>query len=460
MTNSIPDLSARLDAAIERHLNETLHDLRNLVAIPSVSAKGLHMEEAAAHVAGLLAPLGFTTQVLPTGGFPVVYAEAPGDSDRTILLYNHYDVQPEDPIELWTSPPFEATERDGRIYGRGSSDDKGQLISRIAALRAVREVVGGFPCHVKVMVEGEEEIGSPHVESFVQEHKDMLAADGCVWEFGGVNVEGSPEIHLGLRGLLYIEMRVRTLGLDAHSGSAHNLPNAAWRLIRALSTIKDENEHILIPGFYDGLQPPTQLAHQLLQELPSDEDSVRRTFAVKEFVGGHTGMAYKEAVYTPTANIAGIGAGWQGPGSKTIIPAVASAKMDFRLLPDQDPDAIFDHLRTHLDAHGFSDVELTKLGAERAGVTPPDDAFVQLTAQIATEVFGKQTIVNPMIGGTGPVWPFRHVLGVPVVTLGAGDHLSKAHAPDESISVELFELSTRQMARLLVAFAAGSSLAR
>jgi acetylornithine deacetylase/succinyl-diaminopimelate desuccinylase-like protein len=454
MTDSTPDLSAQLDAAVGRHLQQARRDLGDLIAIPSVSAKGLHMEEAADHVAGLLNPLGFTTQILPTGGFPVVYAEAPGESDRTILLYNHYDVQPEDPIELWTSPPFEATERDGRIYGRGSSDDKGQFISRIAALRAVREVLGQFPCRIKVMVEGEEEIGSPHVESFVQEHKDLLAADGCVWEFGGVNDEGVPEIHLGLRGLLYIEMRVRTLGLDAHSGSAHNLPNAAWRLIRALSTIKDENEHILIPGFYDGLQPPSPLDTQLLQELPSDEDSVRRTFAVQEFVGGHTGMGYKEAVYSPTANIAGIGAGWQGPGSKTVIPAVATAKMDFRLLPDQDPDAIFDHLRKHLDAHGFSDVELTKLGAERAGVTPADDPFVRLTAQIATEVFGKPTIINPMTGGTGPVWPFRHVLGVPVVTLGAGDHLSKAHAPDESISVDLFELSTRQMARLLVAFGA------
>jgi acetylornithine deacetylase/succinyl-diaminopimelate desuccinylase-like protein len=455
MTDSSPDLSARLDAAIRQRMDETLSDLRDLVAIPSVSAKGLHMQEAADHVAGLLHPLGFVTQVLPTGSFPVVYAEAPGDSDRTILLYNHYDVQPEDPIELWTSHPFEATERDGRIYGRGCSDDKGQLISRIAALRAVRDVVGRFPCRVKFMVEGEEEIGSPHVESFVHEHKDLLAADGCVWEFGGVNDQGTPEIHLGLRGLLYIEMRVRTLGLDAHSGSAHNLPNAAWRLIRALSTIKDENEHILIPGFYDELQPPSPREHQLLEELPSNEDSVRRTFAVKEFVGGHTGMAYKEAVYSPTANIAGIGAGWQGPGSKTVIPAVASAKMDFRLLPDQDPDLIFEQLRKHLDAHGFVDVELTKIGAERAGVTPPDDPFVQLTAQIATEVFGKQTIIDPMTGGTGPVWPFRHMLGVPVVTLGAGDHLSKAHAPDESIAVNLLELSTRQMARLLVAFAAG-----
>jgi len=415
------------------------------------------MTEMADIVGDALEKVHAQVQLVPTAGFPVVVGRCQGAGDNSLMIYNHYDVQPEDPAELWTSPPFEATERDGRIYGRGSSDDKGQLISRIAALRAVREVLGRFPCRVKVMVEGEEEIGSPHVESFIQEHKDLLAADGCVWEFGGVNDEGHPEVHLGLRGLLYIEMRVRTLALDAHSGGAHNLPNAAWRLLRALCTIKDENEHILIPGFYDGLQPITPLEHELFEQLPSDEDSVRRRFSVREFVGGHTGMAYKEAVYTPTANIAGIGAGWQGPGSKTVIPAVAMAKMDFRLLPDQDPDAIFDHLREHLDAHGFTDVELTKLGAERAGVTPPDDPFVQLTARIAAEVFGKPTIIDPMVGGTGPVWPFRQVLGTPVVTLGAGDAESKAHAPDESMSVNLLELATRQMARLLAAFGAAGS---
>jgi acetylornithine deacetylase/succinyl-diaminopimelate desuccinylase-like protein len=169
--------------------------------------------ESGRQAADLFTDMDFTTQVLPTGGLPVVYAQAPGESDRTILLYNHYDVQPEDPIELWTSAPFEATERGGRIYGRGSSDDKGQLVSRIAALRAVWEVLGHFPCRVKVMVEGEEEIGSPNVESFIQEHQELLAADGCVWEFGGVNDEGRPESSGSTWPAVY-RMRVQTLRLD------------------------------------------------------------------------------------------------------------------------------------------------------------------------------------------------------------------------------------------------------
>ncbi len=448
-----PEISAELKAAIRRRLPETLANLRDLVAIKSVSAKGQYMEEAASYVSELLAGSGLVSRLLPTGGYPVVFAEAPGEADRTMLLYNHYDVQPEDPVELWTSPPFEATERDGRIYGRGCSDDKGHVISRIAALRAVQDVLGKLPCRVKVMVEGEEEIGSPHVETFVEANKDLLAADGCVWEFGGVDHQGHPLIYLGLRGLLYIEMRVRTLSLDAHSGSAHNLPNAAWRLLRALATIKDEHEHILIPGFYNGLRQPGPQELRLLKDLPSDEESSMRTFGVREFVGGHTGMAYKEAVYSPTANIAGIGAGWQAPGTKTIIPAVAMAKMDFRLLPDQDPDAIYASLRQYLDARGFADVELEKLGAERSGVTPPDDPLVQLTATVAEQVYGKPAVIDPMSGGTGPVWPFRHFLGTPIVTVGAGDDLSKNHAPDESISIELLELATQQMAQLLVAFA-------
>jgi len=259
---------AALDRYIDDHLDESLADLTRLTAIPSVSSKGEHMDEAARYVAELLEGAGFTTQILPTEGFPVVYGYSGTDSDeqarRTLLCYNHYDVQPEEPLDLWESPPFAAEVRDGRIYGRGISDDKGQVISRIAAMRAVRAVTGGYPARVKFAVEGEEEIGSPHLEPFVEHHADLLKADACVWEFGGVDDKGRPTIYLGLRGLLYVEYRVRTMSRDAHSGSAHNLPNAAWRLLRALATIKDENERILIPGFYDAAKAPGEVETRLL----------------------------------------------------------------------------------------------------------------------------------------------------------------------------------------------------
>ncbi len=452
---------AELDRYIDEHLSETLEDLKRLARIPSVSSKGETMEPAAALVGELLRGCGFSVQVMPTAGFPVVYADsgAAGQSGqhagRTLMCYNHYDVQPPEPLDLWTSPPFEPTERDGRLYARGISDDKGQLISRIAAIRAVQAVTGGLPERVKFLVEGEEEIGSVHLEPFVEEHRDLLKCDACVWEFGGVDAQGRPVQTLGLRGLLYVEYRVRTMSRDAHSGGAHNMPNAAWRLLRALATIKDEDERILIPGFYDDMQAPSATERRLLEEMPSEEEFTRQHYGIKQFVGGHTGLEYKTAVYKPTANIAGIGAGWQGQGSKTVTPAYAMAKMDFRLLPEQDPKDLFAKLRKHLDDRGFGDVELVMLGGERGATTPVDDPFVQLVIRIEGEVYGKPVVVNPISGGSGPVWAFRHFLEIPIVTMGCGDPQSNAHSPNESISIEGFRLVTREMARLLLAYGSG-----
>jgi acetylornithine deacetylase/succinyl-diaminopimelate desuccinylase-like protein len=451
-----------VDRYIAEHMDESLADLERLVRIPSVSAKGEGITEAAECVAGLLRDAGFTAQVMATAGHPVVYADsattsAPADPQgRTVICYNHYDVQPAEPLDLWVTPPFEPARRDSRLYARGVSDDKGQLVSRIAAMRAVRAISGGrLPVRVKFLVEGEEEISSPSLEPFVEAQRDLLAADACVWEFGGVDYEGRPELVLGLRGICYVEFRVRTLSRDAHSGEAHNLPNAAWRLIWALNSIKGPDERIRIPGFYDSAAPPTESDLRLLQAMPSNEQHTRDQYAVREFVGGHTDDSYKRAVYNPTANVAGFGAGWQGAGSKTVTPAEAMAKMDFRLVPGQDPQDVLARLRQHLDAEGFGDVEVTYLGGERAGTTPPEDPFVQLTARTAGEVYGQPAVVKPLIGGSGPMHAFREYLRTPIVTLGCGDPESRAHSPNESIAIKQFELATRHMAHLLLAYGEG-----
>ena len=450
----------QVDRYIQEHMAEFVGDLKRLASIPSVSTKGVAMEDAAQFVAELLTGAGFPARLMPTdGGFPVVYADS-GDAGagagKTLICYNHYDVQPEEPLELWLSPPFEPTEREGRLYARGVSDDKGQLVSRIAAMRAVRAVTGGYPVRVKFLVEGEEEIGSIHLPPFIEAQRDLLAADACVWESGGVNAEGAPTVHLGMRGILAVELRVRTLSRDAHSGQAHNLPNAAWRLVRALATLKDERERILVAGWYDDAREPTDVERRLLDRMPSDEAVARELYGVREFVEGHTGLDYKAAVFSPTCNIAGIGAGWQGPGSKTVIPAFAMAKLDFRLVPDQDPLDLLAKLRRHLDAGGFSDVEIvnTEGGGERAATTPADDPFVQLAARTAEEVYGHPAVLIPLVGGSGPMWAFRSVLGTPIVTLGSADPYTSVHAPNESMSLDRFAQAIRHMARLLLAYGA------
>ncbi len=243
------DRIAEVDAYLEAHLEESLEELARLCRQPSVAAQGLGLAECAELTATMLREHGFRAEVLPTAGAPVVYGEAEGASDRTLLFYNHYDVQPVEPLELWDSPPFEPARRDGRLYARGVNDDKGHIVSRLAAIRALRAVHGQLPCRVKFVIEGEEEIGSTNLPAFVEANRDLLRADGCIWEFGLVNYEGAPVTYLGTRGIFYVELSARTLSHDAHSGLGGSIfPNAAWRLVWALATLKGPDERIRIAG--------------------------------------------------------------------------------------------------------------------------------------------------------------------------------------------------------------------
>jgi acetylornithine deacetylase/succinyl-diaminopimelate desuccinylase-like protein len=442
--------TSALDTAIEAQLPIALNQLAHIVARPSVASRGTGMWECAELVAQLLEDTGFSARLLSTSSFPVVYAEA-GEGDRTLICYNHYDVQPEEPLELWHSPPFQMVERDGMLYGRGIADDKGELISRLAALRAVRTVLGELPCRVKFLVEGGEEVGSPGLPDFVSEHRDLLAADACVWEAGGVDYEGRPTMALGMRGILYVQLHARTLDHDAHSGDAHRIPNAAWHLVRAISSIKDQKEQVLIPGFYDDARPLTELDRSLFERLvdPGEEAREKSFLGIDSFLLGRTGQEALEAVFNPTANIAGIWSGYNGEGLKTVIPADAWAKMDFRLVPDQDPDDIFGKLRAHLDREGFDDVDVRLLGAEAPALTPYTDPFVQLAVSTAEEVYGREVMVEPLVGGSGPLHAFRHYLDVPVAYLGINYPEARAHSPNENIRLSNFILGTRHMARLV-----------
>ena len=452
-----PDIAQKIDAHIDKNLDYWLAQLARLCAQPSISAQNVGIDDCAALVATMLEEQGFTAEIMPSNGYPVVVGEGNGRSDKTLLFYLHYDVQPPEPLELWQSPPFELTRRGDNYYARGVSDDKGHIICRLAALAAVRDVLGELPCNVKFIIEGEEEIGSPSMPQFVLDHQQKLAADACIWEFGSVDFSGRPSQTLGMRGICYVELSVETMTIDAHSGLGGSLfPNAAWRLVWALNTLKDEDERILIPGFYDDVVPPTERDRELLAALPNDFDKIQAMFGFDGYLRGMAEeMVLKEtAVFQPTCTICGLDSGYQGPGAKTVLPARATAKVDFRLVPDQRPDDIVAKLRAHLDAQGFSDVAVKLVGGGRPARVDPDDPFVQLTNAAAEDVYGQAPVIEPIIGGSGPNYPFIHVLGLPLVSAGIGHPQSQVHAPNENMHLPTFIKGVQHTARIIERFGA------
>lgn len=447
-----------IDRYIVDHLDEWLAELVQLCAQPSVSAQGLGIRECAELVADMLRRRDFQVEIIATQGHPIVYAEAEGSSEKTLLLYNHYDVQPPEPLELWNSPPFQPTFRDGKLYARGVSDDKGHIMCRLAALDALKAVTGAYPCRIKFVIEGEEETSSTHLEAFVRENARKLRADACIWEFGGVNFEGRPTMTLGMRGICYVELSVQTATQDAHSGLGGSIfPNAAWRLVWALNSLKGPDERIRIPGFYDAVRPPTPRDMELLAALPDDSAEMLQRYGLKGFLKGLSGGVelQRAQVFEPTCTICGLTAGYQGPGSKTVLPARASAKVDFRLVPDQDPEDILRKLRQHLDAEGFSDVEITYLGGEKPARTDPDHPFVRLALEAAREAYGKEPVIAPMSGGSGPNHVFIETLNVPIVTAGVSYPGAQTHAPNENLVPEHFINGVRHTARILEWFGRG-----
>ena len=444
-----------LDDTIQQNLQASLSDLSRLCAQPSIAAQNIGMVECAELTAELLRARGFEVQILPTKGFPVVYAERKGRTDRTLIFYNHYDVQPPEPLELWDSPPFEPALRDGKMFARGVSDDKGHIICRLAAIDAFLQSESDLPCNIKFLIEGEEEIGSINLPEFIGDNLDLLAADACIWEFGGVDHEGTPGQVAGLRGICYVELAVRSASLDAHSGLGGSIfPNAAWRLIWALNSLKGPDEHIRLPGFYDRVLPPSKRDLELMAQFPDMAEEYRSTYDLGGFLKGIEGGAelLREEIFSPTCTVCGLKSGYQGPGSKTVLPALASAKVDFRLVPDQDPEEVVLQLQNHLDNEGFHDVEVTYLAGENPARTDLDDPFLHLVVETAEDVYGVPQRILPMSPGSGPNHPFIHDLKVPVATAGISYPKANIHAPNENIVIDNFISGVRHTVRIMAEF--------
>jgi acetylornithine deacetylase/succinyl-diaminopimelate desuccinylase-like protein len=420
-----------------------------------VAAQNWGLFECAAMAGEMLKSRGFSVEILSTDGAPVVYGERQGRSNKTLLFYNHYDVQPPEPLELWDSPPFEPTLREGKLFARGVSDDKGHLVSRLFAIDSLLDNDGELPCNIKFVIEGEEEISSVHLEDFVINHLDKLKADACIWEFGGVDHREVPIQYLGLRGICYVELYVETAIIDVHSGLGGSIfPNAAWRLVWALSTLKGKDERVRLPGHYDTVKPPSERDRKLIEALPETAEEYKTRYGVDHFIRNLTGGADLRIaeVFEPICTICGLTSGYQGEGSKTVLPARASAKVDFRLVPDQTPGQVLKSLRAHLDSEGFQDVHIKFLGGEEPARTDPDDPFVALVVETARPVYGQPMQIVPMSGGSGPNHAFVHDLHLPVVSAGIGYPGSQGHAPNENIRLDLYLKGAMHIARILKEF--------
>jgi len=415
-------------------------DLTTLVAIPSVSARAEGLAACADKVESLLKDAGFLTEQHPGDVGPFVVGET-GDGPFTLLIYNHYDVQPEDPTDLWTDPPFALSERDGRLYGRGAADDKGEFVSRLAGWRAFRaDRPEALPFKLIWIVEGEEEIGSPSLTRFLENRFSDTKADICWWEYGEVDKSGRPIILMGFKGILAVELQCRTARADLHSSLGAIFDNPLWRLAAAVSSLRDASGRILIDGFYDDIIEPDGRSKELTAAPPFPLADLQAETGGQRLLGGvGPENFYAHLNFEPCLNVNGFHGGYGGQGAKTVLPCAGQVKLDFRLAPGQHPLRIAELLRKHLDQHHFEDIELTILDAEVLGVrSDPTHSVVEMGAALLEKWFERPAIIQPSSAASGLAHPFVHKFGATLFGAGLTHHGAMLHSPDENILTAQF----------------------
>ncbi|MEO8286233.1 MAG: M20/M25/M40 family metallo-hydrolase [Chloroflexota bacterium] len=443
------------DSYIEQNFDSMVEELRTFCSRPTLAGQRVGWTDGVELVRTALEPLGASIEAVSVGDAPPVVLAELGTGERTLLMYNHYDVQPAEPLELWDSPPFAGDVRNGRFYARGVADDRGDLLSRVLAIRAYKATIGELPLRLRWLIEGEEEVGSPHLPGLMATHSDKLKADWCAWEAAGRDVNNSPMIICGVKGMLYVELHARGPQSDTHSGLGGILPNPAWRLVMALSTLRNEKGEFVMDGLEDLLRPVSDADIAAMKEMPLDEDARRALYGIDAWQRGLSGrdVLYAE-MFEPTANIAGFTSGYSGEGAKTIVPSTAMVKMDFRLVPDQTPEQMFALLRSHLSARGFDDIEVVTLGGLYPAKTDVDSPLVTAARDVWSEMGAQKVIVAPMTGGSGPASLITAELGIPtVMTGGVATATSMLHAPNESIRLQDFREAIRYWGRFFARLA-------
>lgn len=446
---TIPESVTEAWSYADKHKSKFVNELIEVVKQPSISAQNVGLKECAELVRKKMADLGLKMRVIPLPGGPsVLYGELSGRKDaKTLVIYNHYDVQPVEPLDEWKSDPFKPVIKNGRLYGRGVGDDKGELVARFNAVESLLNTGGSIGTNLKWIVEGEEEVGSPHFHNFVLKNKEMLTGDGCLWEEGDRTATGTSEVHLGVKGLLYVEFSLKVGAKDQHSMYGPIAPNPAWRLVNLLKTIRNEEGKILIDGFYDDVAKPTTQELKVLRKNEFSSEDLRKALQIDYLHSekSELGTAVK-LLYSPTANIAGFGSGYLGKGSKTIVPKEAFVKMDFRLVANMRANDILAKLRKHMKKHGFDDVKLTVHSKEDPAKTPLESHMAQMTIKCSAMAEGKRPNVWPTIPGTGPLSLFTKTLRLPTA-MGLGVNYAGAgfHAPNEHIVLDYYHRGIRQL---------------
>jgi acetylornithine deacetylase/succinyl-diaminopimelate desuccinylase-like protein len=440
MTNTVVDF-------INLHRDRYVEELKSYLAIPSISALPQHagdVRRCAEWTAAELTRIGMqNVRLIETAGNPVVYADWLGaEGAPTLLFYGHYDVQPVDPLELWESPPFEATVRDGEIYARGSADDKGQIFMHFKAIEAWLKQAGTLPVNIRLFIEGEEEIGSKHLDQFVRDHRDQLRADVVVISDSPMFDRGIPSICYGLRGLAYFQLDLRGTKSDLHSGSFGGaVANPALVLSQILAQMKDKGGRVRIPGFYDDVRALRDEERAQWKRLPFNETKYRKELGAPKLFG-ESGYTTLERVWArPTFEVNGLLAGFTGEGAKTVIPAVSMAKISMRLVPDQDPDKVAGLFEAYLAKVAPRTVEwkLTRMHGGKPWMADFDNPYVQAAGRAIELGFGKAPVFNREGGSIPVVSTFQQELGVPSVLFGIGLPDENAHAPNEKLDLGNFQ---------------------
>ena len=440
MSSSLPAIQSWVDANSQRLLDE----LFALIRIPSVSTLPEHKDDvarAAQFTADALKAAGMENiEIIPTDRHPLIYADwlhAPGKP--TVLCYGHYDVQPPDPLELWHTPPFEPTVRNGNIYARGAVDDKGQMYMHIKAIEALRALDGTLPLNVKFLIEGEEEIGGASIAKYVPEHKEKLKADVALVSDTALYAEGIPTLCIGLRGLVYMEVEATGPARDLHSGLYGGAaPNAVFGLIELLAKAKNADGVIQIPGFYDSVAEPAAAELESWSSLPFNADDYRANEVGSTAITGEPGRSVFEKTWSrPTLEVHGIAGGFTGAGSKTVIPAKALAKVSFRLVPNQDPETIVALFKKWVAANAPAGIqaEVRVLGHSPGLIVNPDHPAISVAADVFAESLGRKTVFIRSGGSIPIVGDFAHHLGIPTILMGFGLPDDGLHSPNEKFKL-------------------------